>query len=78
MARSRYTGKPGKHYAVIDGETVTLEPGQTVELSDTGALAFRDRFEPVDTPPVADPAPADPKAESKKPAPAAGGGVAKK
>jgi hypothetical protein len=78
MTSYRYKGLPGKHHALQDGARLTLVPGDIVDLSDTEALAFRDSFEPVDTPPAADPA-EPPKAEPKKAAaPAAGGGAAKK
>lgn len=37
----------GNHYVSRDGQLVKLEPGELVELSETQAKSFGDKFEPV-------------------------------
>jgi hypothetical protein len=58
----RYRLKPGKKHAGV-------EPGQEVELTETQALAFRDKFEKVGAPPAPEPPKKDdkPKATSSVP-----------
>jgi hypothetical protein len=44
----KYTGPVGSHHAIVDGESVLLEPGDVIPMSTDQYNAFKDRFVSTD------------------------------